>query len=246
MAHDQFLADLASILPSNTTALVVSDTGFKVPWYKSAEKLGWYWLGRVRGKVQYADLGAKNWQFIKNLHNTPSSHSKTLGDKRLTKSNPISCQIALYKSRPKGRKNQRSTRTNCHHPSPKIYSASAKEPWVLATNLPVETRTPKQLVRLYSKRIQIEETFRDFKSPAYALGLHHSRTSSSEHFDIMLLIALMLQLTFWLAGVHAQNQGWDKHFQANTVKNRNVLSTVRLGMEVLRHSGYTLRNPLMI
>ncbi len=57
-AHDQFLADLASILPSNTTPLIVSDAGFKVPWYKSVEKLGWYWLSRVRGKVQYADLGA--------------------------------------------------------------------------------------------------------------------------------------------------------------------------------------------
>ncbi|WP_268606993.1 transposase, partial [Escherichia coli] len=51
-AHDQFLADLASILPSNTTPLIVSDAGFKVPWYKSVEKLGWYWLSRVRGKVQ--------------------------------------------------------------------------------------------------------------------------------------------------------------------------------------------------
>ena len=28
-AHDQFLADLASILPSNTTPLIVSDAGFK-------------------------------------------------------------------------------------------------------------------------------------------------------------------------------------------------------------------------
>ncbi len=231
-AHDQFLADLASILPSNTTPLIVSDAGFKVPWYKSVEKLGWYWLSRVRGKVQYADLGAENWKPISNLHDMSSSHSKTLGYKRLTKSNPISCQILLYKSRSKGRKNQRSTRTHCHHPSPKIYSASAKEPWVLATNLPVEIRTPKQLVNIYSKRMQIEETFRDLKSPAYGLGLRHSRTSSSERFDIMLLIALMLQLTCWLAGVHAQKQGWDKHFQANTVRNRNVLSTVRLGMEV--------------
>nr|BAL43383.1 transposase [Photobacterium damselae subsp. damselae] len=208
--------------------------------YKSVEKLGWYWLSRVRGKVQYADLGAENWKPISNLHDMSSSHSKTLGYKRLTKSNPISCQILLYKSRSKGRKNQRSTRTHCHHPSPKIYSASAKEPWVLATNLPVEIRTPKQLVNIYSKRMQIEETFRDLKSPAYGLGLRHSRTSSSERFDIMLLIALMLQLTCWLAGVHAQKQGWDKHFQANTVRNRNVLSTVRLGMEVLRHSGYTI------
>ena len=183
-AHDQFLADLASILPSNTTPLIVSDAGFKVPWYKSVEKLGWYWLSRVRGKVQYADLGAENWKPISNLHDMSSSHSKTLGYKRLTKSNPISCQILLYKSRSKGRKNQRSTRTHCHHPSPKIYSASAKEPWILATNLPVEIRTPKQLVNIYSKRMQIEETFRDLKSPAYGLGLRHSRTSSSERFDI--------------------------------------------------------------
>ncbi len=190
--------------------------------------------------LSYADLGAENWKPISNLHDMSSSHSKTLGYKRLTKSNPISCQILLYKSRSKGRKNQRSTRTHCHHPSPKIYSASAKEPWILATNLPVEIRTPKQLVNIYSKRMQIEETFRDLKSPAYGLGLRHSRTSSSERFDIMLLIALMLQLTCWLAGVHAQKQGWDKHFQANTVRNRNVLSTVRLGMEVLRHSGYTI------
>ncbi|HBI9872166.1 TPA: transposase, partial [Escherichia coli] len=110
-----------------------------------------------------------------------------------------------------------------------------------------EIRTPKQLVNIYSKRMQIEETFRDLKSPAYGLGLRHSRTSSSERFDIMLLIALMLQLTCWLAGVHAQKQGWDKHFQANTVRNRNVLSTVRLGMEVLRHSGYTItREDLLV
>nr|ARV75967.1 hypothetical protein PRE36_0000004643 [Providencia rettgeri] len=33
----------------------------------------------------------------------------------------------------------------------------------------------------------------------------------------------------------------------NTVRNRNVLSTVRLGMEVLRHSGYTItREDLLV
>ncbi|MBL4537019.1 IS4 family transposase, partial [Actinobacillus pleuropneumoniae] len=35
-------------------------------------------------------------------------------------------------------------------------------------------------------------------------------------------------------------QRWDKPFQANTVRNRNVLSTARLGMELLRHPGYTI------
>ncbi|HCL9722216.1 TPA: hypothetical protein N2362_005212, partial [Escherichia coli] len=59
------------------------------------------------------------------------------------------------------------------------------------------------------------------------------------HYTVVLLL-FMRKRSCWLAGVHAQKQGWDKHFQANTVRNRNVLSTVRLGMEVLRHSGYTI------
>lgn len=45
---------------------------------------------------------------------------------------------------------------------------------------------------------------------------------------------------FWLAEIHAQQQGWDRHFQTNTVRNRNVLSTVRLGMEALRRPGYEI------
>ncbi|WP_349955445.1 IS4 family transposase [Escherichia coli] len=185
-AHDQFLADLASILPSNTTPLIVSDAGFKVPWYKSVEKLGWYWLSRVRGKVQYAGLGAENWKPISNLHDMSSSHSKTLGYKRLTKSNPISCQILCINLALKAEKI--SARHGLIVTTRHLKSTQRRQrsPWVLATNLPVEIRTPKQLVNIYSKRMQIEETFRDLKSPAYGLGLRHSRTSSSERFDIML------------------------------------------------------------
>ncbi|WP_167669990.1 polysaccharide biosynthesis protein [Salinivibrio costicola] len=37
-----------------------------------------------------------------------------------------------------------------------------------------------------------------------------------------------------------KSQGWDRHFQANTVISRNVLSTVRLGMELLRRPDYEI------
>lgn len=50
-SHDSFVSELASILPDNTTPLIANDAGFKVPWYKSVEKHGWYWLNRVRRKV---------------------------------------------------------------------------------------------------------------------------------------------------------------------------------------------------
>ncbi|MGE2794006.1 transposase, partial [Escherichia coli] len=96
------------------------------------------------------------------------------------------------------------------------------------------------LVNLYAKRMQIEETFRDLKSPAYGFGLRQSRTNSPERFDIILLIALMVQCLLWLVGLHAQQQGWDKHFQANTIGHRTVLSTIRLGLEVLRRPDYQI------
>ncbi|WP_369293065.1 transposase, partial [Motilimonas sp. 1_MG-2023] len=35
--------------------------------------------------------------------------------------------------------------------------------------------TAKQVVKLYAKRMQIEESFRDLKSPAYGFGLRHCR-----------------------------------------------------------------------
>ncbi len=67
-----------------------------------------------------------------------------------------------------------------------------------------------------------------------------SRTNSPERFDIILLIALMVQCLLWLVGLHAQQQGWDKHFQANTIGHRTVLSTIRLGLEVLRRPDYQI------
>lgn len=92
---------------------------------------------------------------------------------------------------------------------------------MLASNLPPESRSPKQLVNLYAKCMQIEETFRDLKSPAYGFGLRQSRTNSPERFDIILLIVLMVQCLLWLVGLHAQQHGWDRHFQANTISTLN-------------------------
>lgn len=86
--------------------------------------------------------------------------------------------------------------------------------------------------------MQIEETFRDLKSPAYGFGLRQSCINSPERLDIIQLIALMVQCLLWLFGLHAQQQGWDRHFQANTVRHRTVLSTISLGMEVLRRPDY--------
>ncbi|MGB1322912.1 MAG: IS4 family transposase [Vibrio gallaecicus] len=240
-AHRCFLQELARVLPPECVPLMVTDAGFKNPWFRAVEKQGWYWLSRVRGQVTYSTVDYDNWSSISRLNEIATSRSRYLGRCRLARSKPITCELYLYKGKSKGRKNQRSTTTNSHHPNSASYSRSAKEAWVLATNLPEKKFKPIQLVNLYQKRMQIEETFRDLKSPAYGLGLRHSRTRCPKRFNVMLLIALVLQLVLWWVGFFAQSKGWQKHFQANTIRNKNVLSTIRLGKEVLRHKSYKLR-----
>ncbi len=239
-AHRHFLKELASVLPEGSIPLIVTDAGFKNPWFRAVEQQGWFWLSRVRGRVGIADIGCDNWQPASKMNEIASSRCRYLGLCRLARSEPVTCGIYLYRAKSRGRKSQRSTTTNSHHPGSGLYSRAAKEAWVLATNLPKNTFKPVQLVKLYRKRMQIEETFRDLKSPAYGFGLRQSRTRSPERFDIMLLIALILQLVLWWVGLLAKARGWQRHFQANTVRTRNVLSMVRLGKEVLRHQGYRL------
>ena len=113
------------------------------------------------------------------------------------------------------------------------YELTAKEPWALVTNLTMEAMSPQKLVNIYQKRMQIEETFRDLKSPAYGFGLRHSRTRYAARMNILLLIALLVQLAFWWVGLYGETQQLQRHFQANTVKKRNVLSTIRMGKELL-------------
>ncbi|WP_432467278.1 hypothetical protein [Agarivorans sp. Z349TD_8] len=44
----------------------------------------------------------------------------------------------------------------------------------------------------------------------------------------------------WCLGLVAQQVGWQRHFQANTIRKRAVLSVVRLGKEVRRRPEYVI------
>ncbi|WP_017005973.1 transposase, partial [Enterovibrio norvegicus] len=97
-----------------------------------------------------------------------------------------------------------------------------------------------QITRLYAKRMQIEEAFRDLKSPAYGLALRHNRTRCIKRLNILLLIALLAEVLMWWNGLIATKAKWQYDFQANTIKHRRVLSIPRLGREVRKHRRYCI------
>ncbi|XPL48860.1 transposase [Enterobacter cloacae subsp. cloacae] len=54
------------------------------------------------------------------------------------------------------------------------HRSSAREPWLLFSN--AEGLEPHQIMALYSRRMQIEQNFRDDKSPRFGFGLRLSRS----------------------------------------------------------------------
>ena len=236
VSHNPFLRELATILPKRCCPLIITDAGYRNTWFREVEKLGWFWLGRIRGEVGFRESGQSKWRSNKTFYPSANEKARYLGFGDLGRKSPIEAYLHLFKARSKGRKDQRSSKAGRQHNAQQNYRDSSKEPWLLATNLPAESMTSKQLVNLYAKRMQIEESFRDIKSPQYGLGLRHSNTRCTKRFDILLLIAMLAEWVLRLIGFIATKHNWARQFQANTIRNRPVLSLIRLGREVRKRS----------
>jgi len=244
-SHNRFLHELASILPSGATPLLITDAGYRNTWFREVASYGWYWLGRVRGDVAFTPAGLEQWRSNKTLYSDANQTPRYIGPAKLARKSPIRCDLYLYKSDAKGRKDRRTARSGNKHTAQREYLKGSKEPWLLATNLPSTLFSAAKVVRLYARRMQIEESFRDLKSPQYGFGLRHSRTRCPRRYDILLLIALLAEIILWWFGLAAQQVGWQRHFQANTIRHRAVLSSVRLGKEIRKRPHYRITEQML-
>ena len=51
--HRRFLHPLQSTVPEGCCPIVVTDAGFRRPWFRDVEALGWDWVGRIRNRIKY-------------------------------------------------------------------------------------------------------------------------------------------------------------------------------------------------
>ena len=82
-----------------------------------------------------------------------------------------------------------------------MYQNLAKEPWLLATS--DNTMTSKRVVGLYSKRMQIEQNFRDDKSLRYGFSWRFSKSTGINRIGILCLIATIASTALWFIGCEA-------------------------------------------
>jgi len=103
----------------------------------------------------------------------------------------------------------------------------------VGTSLPQGFKLAETVVKLSTLRMRIEEAFRDLKSTRFGLSLEVHRSYQVERLPLLLLIAPLALRVAWLLGTATQLTGPHRPYQANTVRDRVVLSTIFLGLKVI-------------
>jgi len=227
-----FLKRLINIVPSYCKPVLITDAGFRSPWFDDVKKIGWDYVGRVRNNV-HIKLKHGRWVPIKLIFKKATTKARDLGLGNLAKSKKAIHRFVLVKMKSRGR----HSRTNCN--KDKNYSASAKEPWLLATSLIISAN---KIGHLYSLRMQIEETFRDQKNTRFGWSLRHVRSKSENRLEVLLFVAALANLVVVIVGMIAEEAKLHLKYQANTIKKRRVLSWFVLGKLIIKDGALYLLN----
>lgn len=226
-AHREFLQGLKSILPENCKPILVTDAGFRGPWFHAVEAVGWDWVGRIRNKIKYLNEQTGRWCFTDSLYKLATPVMRYVGNVVLSRRIGYSFKLYLVRAHAPARGGRR--RKNVRRPNSNMYRKLHKAPWLLATSLEREPGIERRIKQLYAKRMQIEEMLRDNKSHRWGFGLRYARSASGNRLQVLLLLVALATLVFWLVGLAGRAQGLARSLQANTVRDRLVLSTPFVG-----------------
>lgn len=235
--HKAFLNRLKKLLPTSVKPIIVTDAGFRAPWFAYILKLGWDFVGRLRNKNAICLDDSSQWQLSSKFFEQATSKPTHVGQGVLTDEGRVPAHFILYKAKPKGRAALTKDKKKSSSGMSKRYAKANKEPWVLVTSLSETKINPVLAVNIYRQRMRIEENIRDTKCSHYGLGLKNSLTKCSQRMNILLLIAAICTLTAWLAGLYIKSIGKTADFQAHSAKFSS-LSYVYLGRRAIwkKHS----------
>lgn len=240
--ESKFLDNLKAILPEGISITIVTDAGFRTPWFNKITMLGWDFVGRIRGKIYYRKE-QEEWQLIKNLYNTATNKAKYIGKVNIGKTvgdGRVNCHMISYKIPKKYRRTKKIGRSH----TTKKCAAANREPWILITSITTENKYKLSSIakNIYTRRMEIEQNFRDDKSERFGYGLRYSRTKNIQRLEIMLLISHIATIILWLIGFAGELSGLQKDFQANTIKISRVLSLLTLGKQIVLHCLNKIKN----
>lgn len=200
-AEREFLAMLAQVMPEGVRPIVVTDAGFRSGWFRAVAGYGWDYIGRVRNNVKIRNDANSNWRPCATLHAQARARPEDLGQYQIVQGEPMPSRLIRVRRERK----QRDQLTRSGQPQQGTVARkarkAAREPWILATSLPSDHGKAAQVVAMYGKRMQIEESFRDLKSHRYGIGFEDCQTRDERRLSVLLLLNMLAGFTAWLLGL---------------------------------------------
>lgn len=240
-----FLRRLKAMLPDGICPILVTDAGFRVPWFRAVEALGWHWVGRVRHRTYlwfpHAPKRKNAWISCKTLHGQATPSARALGEVMLTRSNPLRCRLVLVRRNRRGRveRTRHGRRARSGHALK--MERRAREPWLLASSNSLADLSGAEIVRLYAHRMQIEQSFRDLKSHRYGCAFEDTLTRDPRRLEMLLLIHALACLVAWLEGLIVITATITRTDHPSSTSRYSALRT---GWERLRYTNYRTSLPL--
>jgi hypothetical protein len=234
-AEKRFLERLKALVPAGVTPILITDAGFRNPWFRAVETMGWYWLGRVRHRTFFTRPGETlqkdAWLPCRSLYALATSRPQDLGEVEIARYRPLLARLVLYRKVPKGRKHRTQLGEVARSKASRKAAAREREPWLIVAS-PQLTISPQQMVKLYARRMQIELAFRDLKSHRYGQAFEDSLTRKGHRIEILLLLSAMAAFASWVAGMAADAMDMARWLAPHGAK-RKLYSVLRLGREAL-------------
>lgn len=240
--HYGFLARLRRLVPVEKIPILITDAGFKTPWFRAAEELGFTCIGRLRGTVLLKPVGEEGWVEARAFNAHKSATVLDLGVCEIGKGPRKRMRVLVCYNPPKGRTHRTVKGNRARSSGSRAHARSAGEPWVLVVSTTLEHLSAREIIDHYRRRMQIEESFRDLKSSRFGTGLEQSLTRKAARMEVLLLIHALASIIATLVGLLARSRGADEnlmpHQQAAKRQaarsRRSVLSVWRVGWELLK------------
>jgi hypothetical protein len=113
---------------------IVTDAGFRIPWFKQILSLHWDYEGRFRNRTHCKKCLVDDWYPVRQLYVQANSTAQHLGVYLLGEQTAFKSRLVIFKRNAKGRKDKTATGDKARQSKQSRTSAEReKEPLLLAT-----------------------------------------------------------------------------------------------------------------
>lgn len=232
--HTRFIKQLAKLLPQGKhPPIVMTDAGFRNPWFRLIAAQGWQWIGRVRNRDFVRKINSVDWLPAKQLYGQARAVAADLGAFETVRNHPLKCRLVLVKHSPKGRKHCYASGKEMNNSSARKIASRYREPWLLSCSPSLAHLSAEVIVRLYAQRMRIEEEFRDTKNVILGAGLALSRSQGQQRLQALLFIGHIAQMAKRLIGETAKAAQLHLQLMSTCRRDRAELSVMMLAKRVI-------------